>query len=193
MTALALGALQVVLAATIGPVPTTVLLGVGAAAAVWGLRFLIRKRRERAAGGRRSGARGLRSDGVGTAGGTATTSGSGTAGGGGADAAVVQRAGSAAPDVALRIPVPFGGRSPIAVRHAELYAVELGLVGGGLLAWLASLAVVDPLVGTLLGAVMGAVSFWRVRTMAATTVARATGPWLAATILGAAVGVVLFF
>jgi hypothetical protein len=181
VTGLADGAFQAVLAATIGPVPTTVLLGVGAAAAVWGLRFLIRKRRERAAGSSRGGARGLRSNGRGIK----ADAGSGTA--------VVQQTGSAAPDVAVRIPVPIGDRQPIAVRHAELYAVELGLVGGGMLAWLASLAVVDPLVGALFGAVMGAVSFWRVRTMAATTVTRATGPWLAATILGAAVGVVLFF
>jgi len=163
----------IVLAATIGPVPTTVVLGVGSAALVWGLRYLIRMRRRRPEEGS-GGARGLRPDGAGTG------------------PAIARREGSAAPDVAVRIPLP-GDRPPRDVRHAELYAVELGLVGGGTLAWLASLAIVDPLVGSAFGAVLGAVSFWRVRTMAASTVARATGPWLGATIVGAALGVLLFF
>jgi hypothetical protein len=154
-------------------VPMTAVLGVGAAALVWGSRLAIRKRREARTPGTRDAATALRTDGEGIA--TARSTGSG------------------APDVALRVPLPFSGRPNRPVSHAEIYAVELGIVGGAMLAWVASLAVVDPLVGTLFGAAMGAISVWRVRSMASETVGRATLPWLGATVLGTAIGVIAFF
>lgn len=174
MSAIGLVVLQVALDA-IWPVPGTVLLGVGSAAAVWGLRYAIRRRREAGEGGSADGPRSLEPAGAGSG------------------IAIASRRGSAAPSVALRIPTPFADRDPVVLDHAELYAVEVGLVGGGLVAWFASLAVVDPLVGTLLGAGMGAASFWRVRTRAAPTIRQATAPWIAATVVGALIGVLLFF
>lgn len=154
-------------------VPTTALLGVGAAALVWGVRLAIRRRREHRRPENDEGPVALRTDGDGI--GTARSAGSGT------------------PDVALRIPVPLPGRTSWPVSHAELHAVELGFVGGALLAWFASLVVVDPIVGTLVGAAMGAFGIRRVRSMAAETVRQATLHCLGATVLGTAIGVVAFF
>lgn len=155
-----------------GSVPRTVLIGIASAAFVWGARLAIRRRRSRGTRSEAAGARPLEGDGTGGV--RAHTNGSG------------------ATPIAFRIPVP-AGRPARPVSHAELYAVELGAVGGALLAWVASLAVVEPLVGSLFGAAIGAVSVWRVRGLAATTVGAATIPWLCATVLGAAVGVVAFF
>lgn len=164
-------ALQVGSVPGLETVTGTALLGVAVAVAVWLLRLVIRRRRGRT-GAAVPDARGLDP--------------------GDEDLAVAATRGSAAADVAVAIPLPGTQRDAWPIRHAELYAVELGLVAGGLVAWLASLATVDPLVGGVVGSAMGALSLWRVRSMALETARQESGLWLVATAVGLAGGWLLF-
>jgi len=153
-------------------VTSTALLGLAVAASVWLVRLLVRRRRGATDPGVRD-ARRLEEPAEGVA--------------------IAAGHGSAPADVAFEFPRPRAGRPTRPVRHAELYAVELGLVAGGLVAWLASVASVDPLVGGLLGSAMGAFGLWRVRSMALETIERETGLWLAATGVGLLAGWLCFF
>lgn len=149
----------------------TAVFGLAVAVGVWLVRFLVRRRRGRENPGVPE-ARALEpsNDAI----------------------ALAASRGSAAADVAFSLPYPRSGASPRQIRHAELYAVELGLVAGGLVAWLASLASVDPLVGGLVGATMGGLGLWRVRSMAVETARQETALWLVATGVGLVGGWLLF-
>lgn len=167
------GVLQAIPIPALDSVPGTALLGLGVAGAVWGLRFAIRRRRDRARRTGTSGARPL----------AAEEEDDGPA--------VAAGSGSAPPDVAVVLPsIRPGSGTP--VRHTQVYAAEFGAVAGGLLAWLASLASVDPLVAGLVGSAVGAASFWRVRSMALATARQEVSVWLGAVLVGSAIGWLVF-